>query len=595
MLKLNICVKKLFFFLAFVFLVAMLSFCEIKPAKADTVSNTKTFYSLPYDGALYEKDIDYAAAWNSGIADYVYKTSATIQIGQAKIPVINEYGLHRGFVFFDTSILPENANITAVVLSVYIDTDVSSTDFNLTIQNPAPYYPHTPLEASDYNRTLYSGDGGSRNTTTITGAGYWNITLNTDGISWVNTYGLTRFCLRSSREIAGTQPTGYEHIIIYSAESGVSYAPLLYVSYESGVYSYIIHGPLQEDSGLAYNGIINVSLTFPNINPVSFTLNGSSGNAENYTLAVTEQALFMNWNISSDYQHFRVYVFRDSYFDEVWLYVPNPDLTVLQYTISIIDFAGLTEATVEIDKNIGGYNRVIERANLDVYNGMTFWLTMYSQYTLKLISNEATITWGLLADGQQSKTFVVSKDMIPSEYTGENAMVSATRLNSTLINVYYYEVSTTWINSTVYAHTTTGYTQVFNQYDAGTTQNFNLTVEANLNYLVVIEACQNGSTYVWHFALAKPPSNTNILSGILDAFGIWPFDSANALGVFIVLCFFSVGSWRDTEFWLGVGIIIAGVLAFVGMLTVSWLGVSMALLVVCLMYVHKGKVEDRGY
>ena len=533
----------------------------------------------------------YVDARTSNVATAGYSDSMTSRVGQRYYGAV-QYRVDRSFPYFDTSILPDNITITSVVLGLCIQGNYSTTDFNVTIQNGQPSHPDTPFTLYDYNYLYYSGDGGSRNTSSITSLDYWNITLSATGLSWIQVDGMTKLCLRSSKDIAGVAPTGDEYITFWSAEQGLAYSPKLYVTYEAEGYHYVVHGPYLEDNGLAYNGIVNVTIAFQNVDPISFALNGSSGTAETYDFNSTDRATLMNWNITTDYVHSRVYAFRDGSFDEVWLYIPNLENVILQYTITITDFAGLTNATVEVDKNVQGYNRIVERQNFDVYNGATFWLTMYSQYTLKVVSDQGTFTWGLTADGIQSKTYIVSADMIPYEYSGENATISCTR-NATLITVLYSEARTEWINTTVYLVDSAGYHYVTHQLDSGTTQNYTVAVSASSDYLVTISALQNGEVLSWQFALPKPPGTTNIWTGIWEMFGIWPFNPANAVGMFIVLLFFCVGSWADTEFFLGAGIIIAALLTYLGWMNTPWLGISTCLMVVFLMYIHKGKQEIR--
>jgi len=162
-----------------------------------------------------------------------------------------------------------------------------------------------------------------------------------------------------------------------------------------------------------------------------------------------------------------------------------------------------------------------------------------------------------------------------------------------LVSVYYSESRTTWVNTTVYLHSSSGYTYVTHQLDYGTTQNYTVAVSASSDYLVRISVLQNGETLTWQFALPKPAATTNIWTGIFEVFGVWPFNPANAVGMFIVLLFFCVGSWADTEFFLGAGILIAAVLTYLGWVTFPWLGISTALMIVFLMYIHKGKQEIR--
>jgi hypothetical protein len=76
-----------------------------------------------------------------------------------------------------------------------------------------------------------------------------------------------------------------------------------------------------------------------------------------------------------------------------------------------------------------------------------------------------------------------------------------------------------------------------------------------------------------------------------DVFGDWTYLAKNGIGMFIVMTLISVGSWKDTEWFLAAGIVVAAFLVYIGMLSVPWAGISAALLVVVLMYIDKGKKE----
>jgi photosystem II stability/assembly factor-like uncharacterized protein len=128
------------------------------------------------------------------------------------------YHICRAFFFFDTSSLTDNATISSAILSLYSHGDGSDTDFYVTVQNGQPAYPHEPLVPEDYNHVYYSGNGGSISTSDWVSMGYNNISLNTDGISWINKTGTTKFCIRSSRDINSNIPTGSEHVSIRLAD-----------------------------------------------------------------------------------------------------------------------------------------------------------------------------------------------------------------------------------------------------------------------------------------------------------------------------------------------------------------------------------------
>jgi len=63
--------------------------------------------------------------------------------------------------------------------------------------------------------------------------GYNDIYLNSDGKSWLNRTGLTKLCLRSSRDINGNAPTGNEYVTVYTTEQGDGYQPKLVITYRN--------------------------------------------------------------------------------------------------------------------------------------------------------------------------------------------------------------------------------------------------------------------------------------------------------------------------------------------------------------------------
>jgi hypothetical protein len=199
------------------------------------IDPTLSVVSLSNDGYIYSSSTTYNTAWtaSSGTID---SSAIYLSIGQKKdqsLPPI--YYIYRGFVLFNTSVLPSNAYLDSAVLSLYKKNDYSGTDFMLTVQNGQPTYPHNPLQTGDYAKSHYSGNGGGLNTTNFVN-GRNNITL-TD-LTWINKTGITKLCLRSSRDISGTTPTGVEYVNVYSANAmdpnpNVSYKPKLIITYRN--------------------------------------------------------------------------------------------------------------------------------------------------------------------------------------------------------------------------------------------------------------------------------------------------------------------------------------------------------------------------
>ncbi|MBE3136674.1 MAG: M28 family peptidase [Thermoplasmata archaeon] len=195
------------------------------------IDPTLTVYSTSSDGYIYNSSTNYNTV-RTASSGTVSSSGTYITIGQRKQPGIptSTYYVYRGFVFFNTSALPSNAYLDNATFSLYKKDDYSTTDFDITIQNGQPTYPHNPMQSSDYNKNDYSGNGGALNTSLFT-SGYNAIIMN--NLNWINKTGTTKLCLRSSRDISGTTPTGSEYINVYSNEFLGMCPPKLVIAYRN--------------------------------------------------------------------------------------------------------------------------------------------------------------------------------------------------------------------------------------------------------------------------------------------------------------------------------------------------------------------------
>ena len=195
------------------------------------IDPTLTVYSTTNDGYIHKSSTtSFNTAWSAS-SGTVYSSADYLTIGQKKgTRDPPDYNVYRGFVFFNTSTLPSNAYLDNATLSIYKRDDYSTTDFAITIQNGQPMYPHDPLQSGDYSKSCYSGNGGSLNTASLT-SGYNAIPLN--NLTWINPTGMTKLCLRSSRDISGTAPTGNEYVNVYSRDFIFSYPPKLVIYYRN--------------------------------------------------------------------------------------------------------------------------------------------------------------------------------------------------------------------------------------------------------------------------------------------------------------------------------------------------------------------------
>ncbi|RLC77524.1 MAG: hypothetical protein DRJ03_26715, partial [Chloroflexi bacterium] len=248
-------------------IVTLLVTFFVKPINAPTITITKTVVITGhvYDGTLYGNSTSYATAHDAASGTFYDE----IQVGQQIWS--GQYWVYRGFLYFDTTSIPDNATIDEAKISIEIEDDLSDTDFNITIQNGQPTYPSTPLTETDYNKNYYSGNGGQLDTSTIGLPGRYNITLTETG--WINKQGMTKLCLRSDRDINDETPTGDEFVIIFHSES--SSPPKIYITYTVSGDRYIFFGPYYED-GTACSTPVTVHIYSETQNPYTFTLDGDT-------------------------------------------------------------------------------------------------------------------------------------------------------------------------------------------------------------------------------------------------------------------------------------------------------------------------------
>jgi len=148
------------------------------------------------------------------------------------------WNVYRGFFYWDTSTIPAEATIVSAEVQLYIRLNWTYRTFNIIIQNGQPSYPANPINSFSYYKNLYSGDGGSIGSGSISTDDWNTIPLNDDGKSWINIGGETKFCFRVSRDIDNDSPGNpaegesarEEGIQVYSDPASGIYAKL-YIKY----------------------------------------------------------------------------------------------------------------------------------------------------------------------------------------------------------------------------------------------------------------------------------------------------------------------------------------------------------------------------
>ena len=177
---------------------------------------------------------DYNEAHDQATADSRDISSDDIKVGQgySGSPFASQF--YRAALYFDGASIPANAIITSATLSIYVTTKRNvPNNFNIVIQDGQPSYPSSTLALSNYLYSHWRNNGGQINTASITINQYSVITLNSNGMAWINKGGTTKFCIRSSEDIASLYiaPDFLDYIIFYSADKGGDYRPKLTITY----------------------------------------------------------------------------------------------------------------------------------------------------------------------------------------------------------------------------------------------------------------------------------------------------------------------------------------------------------------------------
>jgi len=560
--------KKVFLFFAVLLAVATLTTLLHTPETyATTNTDTRVFTSLTYDGYCSHYNFtDYDTAHDAAIADSRNVGGEKIYVGQHYV-----YYIHRSYLYFDTSLLPDNINITSVVLSIYISNDYSNTDFNVTVQNGQPTYPHIPLQLSDYYYGYYTGNGGCRNTSEISGTGYWNITFSEEGLDWINLEGITKLCLRSSQDINSIPPADTEYISFMACEAGSSYAPKLYVTYEYEGVQYVFRGPFNEKTGLK-EGNITVWVYPVDATPYNFTLDGT------YTLNETQRPLYFRFNLS-EYNFSRFHVPRSDY-EEIYVFVPEDPY--YYYLIDLIDLVGVSNGYFETYITVNGTSYTIERRQIIHGNKLPFVFTWGWEYGFRVVCDQGTYDLGHHTPlTEQTITVTLSPFSFPSGYTVyENITLTANRTSNTQIVVAYEDSAerTNYVNVTIYrvASKNTLIKEYSTQQDTNTLSLEWNEAEADRDYVVkIIVNHADYGTLSWTFNCHRTSAGSNPWD--FDFLGTWPVNSSQIIGFALVMCVFACFSVKDSALGLFVGIVVAAFLVYIGWLAISWTLVAVAL------------------
>lgn len=522
-IKLRLAEKKLFAALLAVAFVVCGLLVLVPEVKAD-ITGSRTFFSTSADAQLSYLTTDWATGWNAYYATWD-DAAGQLLVGGVEYGS-GQWNIARSCLYFTTVDVPADATITAATLSLYVETDNSVNDFNVTIQGTS-LYPHSPAQASDYYRGWYGSTSlGSRSTGDgLSAQAFWNVSLNAAGLALINREGTSRFIIRNQNDIDGTAPSSNEWIYVSARDRGESYAAKLIVEYtvpSSDAYNYYFQGPY-DDSGNLIEGTVHVVVTPSYNTPIEFDLTSDGLTADTETVSLEQQAILATWNITTAGNYTRVHYFNADTTETIYVCVPDPNLPFNLYSFTVNDFVGVTSGHLESTLYIDGATRVIERQQINTIGPAPFYMTWSKVYDMRVVADQGTVGLGsFTALTDTSPTAIIPAGAFPHAFEGLDVLVTASRTNATTIQVSYADSqeATYWVRVYIKHRLSNGdyYTDY---YENSTDNSYSLTWQGGANftdYLVQVQAFRGNATKDWSF-LAPYQRGPSSLWGGLNLLG----------------------------------------------------------------------------
>jgi hypothetical protein len=422
----------------------------------------------------------------------------------------------------------------------------------MTLQNSTTAgVPHVPVATTDYYQGYWGNSGGSRavNDSCSVNA-WWNITVNTQGQSWIGTNGTqTSYMFRSTNDISESQPSGLEYITIDGYAS--SYLPQLVITYTyTGNFYYVTHGPYWENGTLASGYTCQVTL-YKQLEPpeTEYLSAGASEGVINWTTAY--QPFYFSYNVTSNVLNGTRTIWLvggSTTFQNLYIILPLPNSYALNvYYFKGSDFLGLTNAYLETRINLNGYIETVECEPWSTVNYMTFTCQLGTAYNLFIVSSQGQIDYGgWLANTNYYPIVTVQWGTFGQSYTYNNMTFYANRTSTgTSVQLAFSDPSGQTANGSI---TVTNYNTGALIYSGSWTGSNYLTTINNLDsqteYLAsATNVLANGNSYLWTVYLTVNTTGaSNPLAVLNTFFPDSPIPLTNVVFTLLILAVFLAGS-----------------------------------------------------
>lgn len=217
--------------------------------EADPLLNA-SFYAGTGDGFVIGPGSSVWTTLHDALTGGGFNSTGTITSIKTGKSSTGSFSIDRTFLPFDTSGLPDEAEIVSANLSVYvsakINADNDGDDF-ITIVNTSQASP-TSLVTADYDQVgsisnPVEGTDERKDLTSISTGSYLSFVLNSTGLSWVSKEGFTQLGLREGHDVlnsafGGASNSSNSIQVRTSNYAGTSFDPILAISYRLPVSNY---------------------------------------------------------------------------------------------------------------------------------------------------------------------------------------------------------------------------------------------------------------------------------------------------------------------------------------------------------------------
>ncbi len=356
----------------------------------------------------------------------------------------------------------------------------------------------------------------------------------------------------------------------------------IFPSYAYPEYDYDLAGAWNEDG--YRDGSINCTLYRHFDSPYSFELDGTEN--------ITDYGMVLSYNLG--FNQSRTYYLKDA---NESIYVIKPTAPYYTYSITVIDFLGVTNGFVETLINLNGTDTVVERFPSDLLIALPFTLSWGRAYKLRLVCDRGTYYFPtIVAGATTTATLAITSDMFPKVPTDlSKLVVTARRHNITYIKSVYFDAAenTTWIYMAVSENGKVEILESTNVTDHSLTWNWYGADPSCAYYVRIIVLHDVRGIMEWTIVCPLPPPETgnpwSVLDDVLGTKGS-PILPSQFMGMGIVLLTVAAFSRQNVGVGLVVMVLVAMFFTYIQWLSMSmeWLGLTLAIAVLIAFSINKG-------